>query len=172
MSLKNTNDIDIERHPELWSKEIVTAVNNLRKGKLGAKRKLKKFVSREITYEYYAELIERYSGQKKAKAKRELYLFGYPIKELLPVLQFFLSVGSIGIILSSAQNTIWVQVASAYLLLSYCLYHYSVNDDKQQKDLEIAKLKHKIYVLQEGEKSNKHIIELLEKELENTQNKR
>ena len=56
MSLK----LDIEEYPEAWSKELVAVVNDLKKGKLFAKWKLRKFVNREISEYYYHELIYRY----------------------------------------------------------------------------------------------------------------
>ena len=61
MSLK----ADIEQYPERWSKEIVAAVEDLKNGKWNAKRKLRKFVNREISQHYYNELIARYSSQHK-----------------------------------------------------------------------------------------------------------
>ena len=164
MSLKSTKDIDIERHPELWSKEIVTAVENLKEGKLGAKRKLKKFVNREITYKYYEELVERY---KDANKKKGTYIFGHPIKEWLPVLQFFLIDFAIYGVLSQIKNpNNWTYGSVIYLLISFFLYHYSNVDEKEQKDYEIVELKREIYKLKEISKSDKAYIEFFEKELD------
>ena len=54
MSLKH----DIEQHPDFWSKEIVAALEDYKNGK--SEKKLRKFVDREISENYYSELIKRY----------------------------------------------------------------------------------------------------------------
>ena len=68
MSLKH----DIAEYPEMWSKEIVSAVEDYKNGKWNSKRKLRKFVNREISEHYYNELIERYAFfHRMNRAKRE-----------------------------------------------------------------------------------------------------
>ena len=88
---------------------------------------------------------------KKEKTKHELYLFGYPIKEWLPVLQFFLIDFAVYVVLSQIKNpNIWTYGSVIYLLISFLLYYYSNVDEKQQKDREIAELQHKIYNLKQS----------------------
>lgn len=69
MSLK----YDIEEYPEMWSNEIVAAVEDYKNGKWNSERKLRKFVNREISEYYYNELIQRYSffhRMNRAKLER------------------------------------------------------------------------------------------------------
>jgi hypothetical protein len=163
MSLKH----DIEEYPEMWSKEIVAVVEDLKNGKRNAKRKLRKFVNREISPYYYNELIERYKKPKKEKKQRVLYLFGYSLGEWMPVLLFFSVVGAVGIIGEAiGEYNIWAIISAVYLLTAFLLYHHSSTEEKQQKEREIAELKHEIYNLKDTIKGNKFIIELLEKELD------
>lgn len=56
MSLK----FDIDEHPYMWSEKIVSAVEDYKNGEINSKRKLRKFVDREISEYYYNELIERH----------------------------------------------------------------------------------------------------------------
>lgn len=55
---------EIGKHPFLYSKELIATVEDLKNGKWGAKRKLRKFVNREISEHYYNMLIEEYCGAK------------------------------------------------------------------------------------------------------------
>ena len=87
MSLKH----DIEEYPEMWSKEIVAAVEDYKNGKRNSKKKLRKFVNREISEYYYNELIERYSTFhriNKDKKDREL---SRKIKSVLSVAILWIS---------------------------------------------------------------------------------
>lgn len=68
MSLKH----DIEEYPEFWSKELVAALKDYKNGERNSKRKLRKFVNREISEHYYNELIERHSFSYRVnKAKQD-----------------------------------------------------------------------------------------------------
>ena len=173
MSLKH----DIEEYPEMWSKEIVAAVEDYKNGKWNSKRKLRKFVNREISEYYYNELIERHKGanktQKEKKRKKdEIYLNGYPIKEYLPILFFFSVIAAIYIIFSAIKNpNFWVEASAIYLLIAFFLYYYSNTSDIESKDHEIAQLKQEISKLESIRECDKHIIELLEKEVEQIKNK-
>ena len=68
MSLKH----DIEEYPNMWSKEIVAALENYKNGEINSKKKLRKFVNREISEHYYNVLIERHAfAHRLNKAKKE-----------------------------------------------------------------------------------------------------
>lgn len=67
MSLK----FDIEKHPEMWSEELVAAVEDYKNGKRNSKRKLRKFVNREISEHYYNELTERYAVFHRINKEKE-----------------------------------------------------------------------------------------------------
>ncbi|MBQ4145304.1 MAG: hypothetical protein IJD36_01630 [Clostridia bacterium] len=113
-------------------------------------------------------LLKKLKKQKE-KNKRELYLWGHPIKEYIPIFEFYLIIGSIGIIISYVKDNIWARGACIFLLLSFFLYHYSNTTDIEHKDNEIASLRQKIRNLEEIKDSDKHIIEMLEKKLEKMQ---
>lgn len=71
-----SHDLDIEKHPEEWSKELAEAVENYKNGKRRSKRKLRKFVNSEINQYYYNELVERYSSLHNInKDKKEQEIF-------------------------------------------------------------------------------------------------
>lgn len=160
MSLKGGN----LESPSKQTKEFLDAVEDLKNGKRNAKRKLYRLVKNgKISIQDYEELIEKY--------KKEIYLFGYPIKDYRPIATFFSVITAISIILSTIENpNFWESISLLYLGLSFFLYHYSNSTDKQDKDTEIAQLKQEIRRLESCRKSDKHIIELLEKELERANN--
>lgn len=102
----------------------------------------------------------------KEKKKRGLYIGGYPIKDYLPILFFFSIIGAICVILSAIEKpNLWIEGSVIYLLLLFFLDHYGNTSDIQYKDHEIAELKQEIRKLESIRESDKHIIELLEKEL-------
>ena len=101
------------------------------------------------------------------KKKKELWYFGYPIREYLPLLHFFLCHFAAYIILDSADiNNIWVIISAFYLGISFFLYYYSTEKDKQDRNREIAKLKQEIGRFESIRESDKHIIKLLKQENE------
>jgi predicted RNase H-like nuclease (RuvC/YqgF family) len=67
------------------------------------------------------------------------------------------------------KNNFWFQCSIVLFALTASLYYYSNVSDKEDKNREIANLKHEVLKLQDINKSNKHIIEMLEKELEKAQ---
>lgn len=67
MSLKH----DIEEYPEFWSKELVAALKDYKNGEWNSKRKLRKFVNREISEHYYNELIERHGFSYRINKERQ-----------------------------------------------------------------------------------------------------
>ena len=66
---------DLEKLPVAWSKELVISVTDYIDGKKNSKKRLREFVNREISENYYNQLIERYGGIhriNKDKREREL----------------------------------------------------------------------------------------------------
>ena len=86
---------------------------------------------------------------RKEKVKRELYIGKYPFSQYIPVIFFISIIAAIGVLLSSVENNVWTIGSAVYLLLAFFLYHYSNNEDKLQKDNEIAELKQKIKKIEE-----------------------
>lgn len=132
MSLKG-KCMDIEEYPEMWSKEIIAAVENLKKGKRNSEKKLYKFVKDKTINKYtYKELIERH---KDAKKEKELYISGYPIKEWLPVLQVILIIVSLAVIGNSIiiKNPfgVWLSV----FVLGICNWNGYIAKYDYKKDL-------------------------------------
>lgn len=80
---------DIEEHPEMWSKEIVAAVENYINGKWNAKRILRKFVNHEISQSYYNELIERHSFSHHINKEKRNRKISENIKAILAVIILF-----------------------------------------------------------------------------------
>ena len=76
---------DIEEYPEMWSKELVAAVEDLKNGKRNAKRNLRKFVNREISPYYYTKLIERYKD-----VPQEPYKMSNTTKNLIALCVFII----------------------------------------------------------------------------------
>ncbi len=189
MSLKGVNTVS----REAWAK-YVQAANDYKNGKRNAEQELYKCVEQgTISKEVYDAVIEQYADSnrinkenqtrleeqrksksrkiKNVKEKRELYIGRHPLKAYMPILFFFSIIAAIGIVLSAVENpTFWVAVAVGYLLIVFWLYYFSNNQDIQQKDREIAELKEEVRKLEDIRKSDKHIIELLEKELEKVHN--
>ena len=170
MSLK----ADIEKYPNLWSKELVAVIEDLKKGKMGAKRKLRKFVNKEISEHYYNELIERYQGIKHEKKNWHTPIYGIPLNgNTLFIALYILAFIAASCVLSDAlsihKNNIWVNCSLGFFILSGFLYHYSKATDIEDKDRKIAELNQRIHTLEDSSKSDKIVIELLEKELEKAQ---
>ena len=173
MSLKGVNHIS----PQMTAK-FLDAVEDLQKGKKGAAERLYKFVENgRISIKDYEELIEQYgkpTSHKKKAEKETWYLWGVPLtKETLYtaiyIIAFIISgcifIDSIIII----NNSIWFGCSATFLILSTFLYIHFKNDTIQDKDREIADLKQEVRKLEDIRKSDEHIIELLEKELERYQ---
>ncbi len=171
MSLKGVTSA-AELHNAKRNQEFILAVAYLKLGKRNAKRKLYKCVKKgTISYKYYEELIEKYRPKTKEKRKRELWFFGYPIKEYLPLLHFLLCHLAAYIILESADiDNIGVGISSLYLATSFFLYFYSNEQEKQNRNREITNLRREINQLENTRAGDKFYIELLEKQLENKKN--
>lgn len=159
----------------LLHKDIADAVEDLKNGKKHSKRNLYKYVYlRRIDERMYKELLKRFYkvNVRKKKAKKETrYLWGVPLtKETLYtaiyIIAFIISgcifIDSIIII----NNSIWFECSAGFLILSTFLYIYSKNCIVEDKDREIADLKQEVRKLEDIRKSDEHIIELLNKELE------
>ena len=111
---------------------------------------------------------------KKTDEKKTWYFYGVPLNRdtLYNVLYILAFIVSSCILMESItfKLSFWSGCAGVFMTLSAALYYYSVTEDKQHKDYEIAKLKQEIRKLESIREGDKHIIELLEKELEQTQN--
>jgi len=108
--------------------------------------------------------------QKKIKKKKELYLFGSPIKDYMPIVFFFSVITAISIIISTiGEYNHWARISAIYLGICFVLYYCSSESDKQDNNYEIAQLKQKIRTLESNKQCDKNIIELLEKELAKAQ---
>ena len=68
------------------------------------------------------------------------------------------------------KHSFFTNASAIYLLISFLLYHYSNTEDIRDKNRQITSLKQEISKLQSMTESDKHIVELLEKELEKAYN--
>lgn len=102
---------------------------------------------------------------------KKLYIGGYPIKAYIYILFFFSVFGAIGIIeYAIGEHNVWARFALLYLLICFSLYHYSNATDKEDYKKQISRLNQKIRSLEDSIASDEQIINMLEKELEKTQN--
>lgn len=65
---------DLEKLPVAWSKELVKAVTDYMDGKKDSEKRLRELVNREISENYYNQLVERYGSIhriNKYKKERE-----------------------------------------------------------------------------------------------------
>ena len=104
------------------------------------------------------------------KKKHEIYLFGYHIKEYLPILFVF----SIVWAMCEIGNTIGednhcARIAFYYLAFSFAFYFYSNQQDKESKKFEIAELNKEITKLERFAECDKQTIDFYKKELEKLQ---
>ena len=107
---------------------------------------------------------------KKEKKKRELYIGGYPIKDYLPILFLFsIGWGAYIIVEAIGEHNHWARLALLYLGICFSLYFYSSENDKEDHKRQASRLNQEIRTLESIRESDKHIIELLEKELEQAQ---
>lgn len=111
-------------------------------------------------------------GRKTKKEKRELYLFGYPIKGYIPILYFFSVIAAVNVVLESLdKDNFWVMLSIFYLGCSFAYYFYFNEKDKEEHKSEIAELNKKISHLEYLRESDKQTIKLLTKELEKVEDK-
>lgn len=111
-------------------------------------------------------------GRKTKKEKRERYLFGYPIKEYIPILHVFFIHTAIFVLSDNIDmDNFWVMLSVLYLGCSFALYFYSNEQDKEKHKSEIAELNKKISLLEYLSESDKQTIELLKNELEKADDK-
>lgn len=166
MSLKGTNNRPIISPNDRAIINI--AIDDLAKGKKKAKKRLYKYVKKGmLSAEVYTELIEKF---EKKKGKREFYLFGYPIKEYIPILFFFSIMGAIGCIVCEIDPDNLLALGSAlYLLIAFFMYHYSNTQDLQDKDYKIAELNQEIRKFEVSKECLELDIQLLKNELEKVQ---
>ena len=87
MSLK----YDIEECPWAWSKELVAAVEDYKNGKRNSKKKIRKFVKREISEHYYNELIKMYDFVYSLNRARRDEELSQKIKDVLSGIVMFVS---------------------------------------------------------------------------------
>ena len=151
--------------------DIAEAVEDLKNGKRNAKRNLYKFVYfRRMSKRDYKEIVKRYNKVNIHKNKQEVYLFGYPIKEYIPILFFFSIMGAIASIVYEIDPDNLLAIGSAaYLLIAFFMYHYSNAQDLQDKDYKIAELNQEIRKLEVSKECFELDIQLLKNELEKVQ---
>ena len=165
------------KHPSgKETKEFLYTVADLQKGKKGASNRLYKFVEiGMITIDEHNELIEKYKAEQKTKEKPPLYIGDIPLNQrtfetAFLIISIIVSIYICGDAIAIVKDSYWLCLAVSWLLFCAFIYHHNKVDIIESKDREIAELKHKIYLLNEGEKASKHIIELLEIELEKARN--
>ena len=165
MSLKH----DIAEYPEMWSKEIVAALEDYKNGKRNSKRKLRKFVNREISEHYYNELIERYAFfHRMNKAKRERK----QSRKIKIVLCIILAISILLSALESALDYLLITYEAEFAVLYFFLYLWAIfyafaydpNSDK------ISRLETENKLLKERIEIYKHSNKELEAELEDIRN--
>lgn len=133
MSLK----FDIEEFPEKWNKEIVAAVEDYKNGKRNAKRKLRKFVNREISEHGYNELLLRYSDLYR-KSKNIRYE-----EQAKKIKDVFLSSASLLVLfgsMSSALGDLIVRHGKGSAVLYFFLWLWSLNYAVSTDSKEISRL--------------------------------
>ena len=166
MSLKH----DIEEYPEMWSKEIVSAVEDYKNGKRNSERKLRKFVNREISEYYYNELIERYAffhRMNQAKQERER------TRKIKSVLCVVLAISVLLSALESALDYLLIKYEAEFSVLYFFLYvwaifyafEYDPNSDK------LSRLGGENERLKDSLETYKNSNKRLEAELEDIRNK-
>ena len=107
--------------------------------------------------------------RKKEKRKHDIYLFGHPIKEYLPILFLFSLVWSMSVIVEAiGEHNHLARFAFLYLGCSFGLYYYSNISDKEEHSFDVSRLNKKIRMLEISNETKKTTIELLEQELEKT----
>ena len=140
--------LSIEEHPYVYSQELLDAFEDYKNGKSNAKRKMRKYVNKEISEKYYNELLEKYSffhRMNRAKIERERK---QKIKRILCCIL------SISVLLCSAESSLdyllsKYSVESAvyyfflYLWAVFYAFAYNPNLD------EIAKLERENKILKE-----------------------
>lgn len=154
MSLKH----DIEEYPEMWSKEIVAALEDYKNGKRNSKRKLRKFVNREISEYYYNELIKRYAFfHRTNRAKRDRTR----TRKIKSVLCIVIAIAVMLSATESALEYLLVTYGEECAILYFFLYiwaifyafAYNPNSDKITKlELENEVLKERIETYKEVNK--------------------
>lgn len=108
---------------------------------------------------------------KKEKKKYMLCIGGYPLKDYLPILFLFSIFWAFGnIVTAIVDHNNWAMFSVFYLGICFSLYFYSNVSDKEDYKRDITRLNQEIGKLESLRESDKHIIELLKKELEQLQN--
>lgn len=124
MSLK----LDITDYPELRSKELTIAIENYKDGKRNSKRRLRKFVNREISEHYYNELIEKYSFSHRVnRAKRDKEIKN----ELYGVASFLILLGSMANTLAYVLEQHGKGMAVVYFFLWFWAINYASSSEKR-----------------------------------------
>ena len=133
MSLKH----DIEKYPEMWSKEIVAALKEYKNGKRNSKRKLRKFVGREISQHYYNELIERHGfSHRMNQAKNERKRLQKIKHTLYSVAAFIILFSSMAYTLSFILSEYDKSGAILYFFLWLWAIDYALEKDAKSKRIE------------------------------------
>lgn len=105
--------------------------------------------------------------KEKEKKKYELYIGGYSVKDYLPILFFFSVLWAFyNIMYAIGDHNKWARFSVFYLGICFSLYHYSNASAKDHYKRDIARLNQEITKLESVRESDRHIIELLKKELE------
>ena len=122
--------LDIEEFPEEDRQKILKAVEDFKKGKMRAKRKLYKYVKwRNLNRYYYKNLVEKYDSKKDYVINNE-FIWG-----CLAILMLFLFFGSIGILVNSiiVRWSVWVVISFVCLIL--CLLNFYIIKIDYKQDL-------------------------------------
>lgn len=149
MSLKH----DIEEYPNMWSKEIVAALENYKNGELNSKRKLRKFVNREISEHYYNVLIERHAFEHRInKAKKERERSQRRKDVLWSIVSIIVLFGSMAITLGEIVVSYGKGIAVIYFFLWICAINYITEKDEKSRRIESLErqnefLKERLYSL-------------------------
>ena len=164
MSLKH----DIAEYPEMWSKEIVAALDDYKNGKWNSKRKLRKFVNREISEHYYNELIERYAffhRTNQAKRERER---SRKIKRVLCIVVSIVTMFFSGLCtLVYLVEEYGEGIAFWYVLLSLFSFSYITSASSEEDEKKISRLVTENELLKDSLETYKNSNEELKAELEN-----
>jgi hypothetical protein len=138
-------ELDIEKIPDEDRQKILKAIEDFKKGKKRAKRKLYKYVKQKRLNRYfYKELVEKYGSKKDYVINNEF------IWECFAILMIFLFFGSICILVNSiiVRWSVWVVISLVSLIL--CLLNFYIIKIDYKQDLH-----HKVTWIAQKENSRR-----------------
>lgn len=144
--------LSIEEHPEEWSKEVVAALDDYKNGKRNSKRRLHKFVNREISEYYYNELIEKYAffyRTNRAKRDRETKRKIKSVLCIITAIAVMLSAteSALNYLLDTYDSEIAVLYLFLYIWAIFYAFTYDPNSNKIAKlELENEILKNSLEI--------------------------